>query len=96
MCISLMVLFFVLFEIGVITLYRWALANNPEMTVWVILGSKVFKILTAALMLILVRFLTHEPLVRFATVMLVVLLLSILIESAYCLRHRENEKTKNE
>lgn len=94
MCISLMVLFFVLYEAGVMLLYNWARENNPEMTIWVILGSKAFKMVAAGFMLVLVKMITDEPLVRFAMCMLAVLLLSILIESAYCLRHRENEKTK--
>ena len=94
MCVSLMILFFVLYEIAFIQLYKWARVNNPEMTLWVIMGSKVFKIIAAGIMLF-VRFLTDEPLVRFGIIMLGVLLLSVLIESAYCLRNRENEKTEN-
>ncbi|MCQ2238924.1 MAG: hypothetical protein MJZ73_06800 [Bacteroidaceae bacterium] len=88
MCISLMILFFVLYEAGFIALYKWARENNPEMTLWVIMGSKVCKIIAAGIMLVFVRLLTDEPLVRFGIIMLVVLLLSVLIESAYCLRNR--------
>lgn len=90
-----MVLFFVLYEAGFVMLHKWARENNPEMTLWVIMGSKVFKIIAAGIMLVFVKLLTDEPLVRFGIIMLVVLLLSVLIESAYCLRNRENEKTKN-
>lgn len=89
MCVSLMILFFVLYEVGFIQLYRWARANNPEMTLWVIMGSKALKVIAAGIMLVFVRFLTDEPLVRFGIIMLAVLLLSVLIESAYCLRNRE-------
>lgn len=83
-----MILFFVLYEAGFIALYKWARENNPEMTLWVIMGSKVCKIIAAGIMLVFVRLLTDEPLVRFGIIMLVVLLLSVLIESAYCLRNR--------
>lgn len=83
-----MILFFVLYEAGFIALYKWACENNPEMTLWVIMGSKVCKIIAAGIMLVFVRLLTDEPLVRFGIIMLVVLLLSVLIESAYCLRNR--------
>lgn len=84
-----MVLFFVLYEAAFMVLYKWARQNNPEMTIWVIMGSKVFKIIAAGIMLVFVRFLTDEPLVRFGIALLAVLLLSVLIESAYCLRNRE-------
>lgn len=83
-----MILFFVLYEAGFIALYKWARENNPEMALWVIMGSKVCKIIAAGIMLVFVRLLTDEPLVRFGIIMLVVLLLSVLIESAYCLRNR--------
>lgn len=83
-----MILFFVLYEAGFIALHKWARENNPEMTLWVIMGSKVCKIIAAGIMLVFVRLLTDEPLVRFGIIMLVVLLLSVLIESAYCLRNR--------
>lgn len=94
MCISFMILFFVLYEIGVVALFRWAGKNHPEMNVWIALGSKVVKLLLAAGFLLLVHLLIREPLVRFALVMLAVLLLSVLFESAYCLRIIKNEKTK--
>lgn len=85
MCTSLIILFFVLYEIGLTLLYMWVKKESAEMTTWVILGSKVLKLLFAAGIVILVKLFTQEDIVQFALTMLGILLVSILYETTYFL-----------
>lgn len=85
MCTSLTILFFVLYEIGLTLLYMWVKKESAEMTTWVILGSKVLKLLFAAGIVILVKLFTQEDIVQFALTMLGILLVSILYETTYFL-----------
>ena len=85
MCTSLTILFFVLYEIGLTLLYMWMKKESAEMTTWVILGSKVLKLLFAAGIVILVKLFTQEDIVKFALTMLGILLVSILYETTYFL-----------
>lgn len=85
MCTSLTILFFVLYEIGLTLLYMWVKKESAEMTTWVILGSKVLKLLFAAGIVILVKLFTQEVIVQFALTMLGILLVSILYETTYFL-----------
>lgn len=85
MCTSLTILFFVLYEIGLTLLYMWVKKESAEMTTWVILGSKVLKLLFAAGIVILVKLFTQEDIVKFALTMLGILLVSILYETTYFL-----------
>ena len=94
MCITLMVLFLTLYEVGFILLYNGVRKKHAEMTLWVIMGSKVCKLFVACAMLVCVKMFTEESLTRFAIALLIALLISILIESAYCIRKRDNEETK--
>ena len=66
-----------------------------EMTTWVILGSKVLKLIFAAGILILVRFFTEEPIFSFGIKLIIILLISIIIESAYFL-YNGKRKINNE
>lgn len=85
MCTSLIFLFFVLYEIGLTLLYMWVKKESAEMTTWVILGSKVLKLLFAAGIVILVKLFTQEDIVQFALTMLGILLVSIFYETTYFL-----------
>lgn len=85
MCTSLIILFFVLYEIGLTLLYMWVKKESAEMTTWVILGSKVLKLLFAAGIVILVKLFTQEDIVQFALTMLGILLVSIFYETTYFL-----------
>lgn len=85
MCTSLTILFFALYEIGLTLLYMWVKKESAEMTTWVILGSKVLKLLFAAGIVILVKLFTQEDIVKFALTMLGILLVSILYETTYFL-----------
>ena len=85
MCTSLTLAFFLLYEIGLTLFYKWVRKESAEMTTWVILGSKVLKLLFAAGILILVKVFTHEPIVRFALILAGILFLSIIFETAYFL-----------
>ncbi|MCQ2267629.1 MAG: hypothetical protein MJZ83_01985 [Bacteroidaceae bacterium] len=63
----------------------WVKKESAEMTTWVILGSKVLKLLFAAGIVILVKLFTQEDIVQFALTMLGILLVSILYETTYFL-----------
>lgn len=85
MCTSLTLLFFFLYEIGLTLFYKWVKKESVEMTTWVILGSKVLKLVFAAAFLIMVKFFTDEPVVRYALVLLGILVASVVFETAYFL-----------
>ena len=93
MCASLTALFFILYEVGLTLLYNWIKKETPEMTTWLILGSKPVKLVIAVMILLLVRFVTSESVVRFGIFLLVILLLSVVYESVYFIRRgKKNNK----
>ena len=47
MCISLAILFFILYEVGLTFLYKWVKKESADMVIWTILGSKVLKLIFA-------------------------------------------------
>lgn len=96
MCTSLTILLFALYEAGLTLLYKWVKKESVEMTTWVILGSKVGKLILAAACLMMVRFFTDEPFIRYAFTLLGILIASVVFETAYFLIQGKKVKNSNE
>lgn len=93
----IMVAFFVIYELGLSFFYKWAKENNQEMIVWIVLGSKVVKILLGVMWIVLVALLTDEPVVAFTLSTLLVLLLTIIYETVFFLKYgKKGNRNENE
>ena len=57
------------------------------MTVWVVLGSKVIKLLVGVLWIVGVALFTEEPILTFSMLTLLVLLLTIIYETVFFLKN---------
>lgn len=83
MCISLTILFFILYEIVLTLFYNWVKKESAEMSTWVILGSKLLKFIFAVAIIVLVHLFTDEQIVRFAFIVLGILMVTIIYETGY-------------
>ena len=78
-----------LLELAIVWLQRWMTSNQPEYTVWVVLGAKVFKLLFAAISIIFVRYFTEIPLKEFCIWLIVCYILTIVVESILFLKKKK-------
>lgn len=96
MWIEILIICFVFFESVVISIYRLVKQQNPEMTLWVVMGSKLLKILFTVVAIFVVPQVTEIPMKRFALVTVGVYLVSILVETVFFLKkdkqHDNNKK----
>ena len=83
MCISLTILFFIVYEIVLTLFYNWVKKESAEMSTWVILGSKLLKFIFAVAIIALVHLFTEESIVRFAFIVLGILMVTIIYETGY-------------
>ena len=96
MCISLVILFFIFYEIGLTLLYNWVNREYTEMTTWVILGSKMVKFICAVIIMVLIHWFTDEPIVRIAFIMLGILMVTIIYETGYFILSGKKNRKLNE
>lgn len=94
MCISLAILFFILYEVGLTFLYKWVKKESADMVIWTILGSKVLKLIFAVAIIVFVRLFTDEPIVRYALIMLCILIVTIIYETCYFVLSSKKNKIK--
>ena len=80
---------FALMECAIVWLQRWTMDNQPEYSVWVVMGAKVLKILFAAVAIILVRFMTEIPLKTFCIWLIVCYILTMIVESILFLKKKK-------
>lgn len=96
MWIEILIICFVFFESVVISIYRLVKQQNPEMILWVVMGSKLLKILFTVGAIFVVPQVTEIPMKRFALVTVGVYLVSILVETVFFLKkdkqHDNNKK----
>lgn len=88
MCLPILIAAVVLliYEWAVVLLYKWIKKEQPVVCIWIIMGSKVAKLLLAALALLGVAFFAHEHLIDAAWVSLGALLVGMLFETLYFIR----------
>lgn len=84
---------FIFFESVVISIYNLLQKQNPEMTLWVVMGSKLLKILFTVSAIFLVPRFTEIPMKPFALVTVGIYFISILFETIFFLKkNKQNDK----
>lgn len=81
---------FVLIETVVIWLCRWTQKNMPEQSLWVIMGSKVLKLILAAVAIIAVyAFLDDIEIKHFSLGVITAYLISLVFETIFFLKKKK-------
>lgn len=95
MWIEILIICFVFFESVVISIYNILQKQSPEYTLWVVMGSKLLKILFTVGAIILVPRYTEIPMKTFALVAVGVYFISILFETIFFLKkNKQNDNKK--
>lgn len=80
----------VVVEAAIIWFYRWVRANAPEQGLWVILGSKVVKLLLAVVAIVAVYALADGiDIKQFSIGVIVAYLVSLFIETVFFLKKKK-------
>ena len=91
--IEILIACFIFFESVVISIYNLLQKQNPELTLWVVMGSKLLKILFTVGAIFLVPRLTEIPMKQFALVTVGIYFISILFETIFFLKkNKKNDK----
>lgn len=81
---------FVLIETVVIWLYRWTQKNMPEQSLWVIMGSKVLKLILAAVAIIAVYAFSDDIEIKhFSFGVITAYLISLVFETIFFLKKKK-------
>ena len=80
---------FALMECAIVWLQRWTSDNQPEYTVWIVIGAKVLKLLAAVVAIIAVRYLTEIPLKSFCIWLIICYLLTMVVESILFIKKKK-------
>ena len=95
MWIEILIICFVFFESVVISIYNILQKQSPEYTLWVVMGSKLLKILFTVGAIFLVPRYTEIPMKTFALVAVGVYFISILFETIFFLKkNKQNDNKK--
>ena len=94
MWIELLIAGFVFYEAVVISIHRLLQQTNPESTLWLIMGSKVLKLLLTIGVIILVPRVTNIPMKQFALVTVGIYFASLVVESIFFLKKKQNNEQK--
>ncbi len=92
--VEILIAAFVFYEAVVISIYRLLQQSNPEMTLWVVMGSKLIKMAFSIGAIFLVPRLTEIPMKQFALVTVGVYFVSIIVESIFFLKKKQNNEQK--
>ena len=80
----------VVVEAAIIWFYRWVQANAPEQGLWVILGSKVVKLLLAVVAIVAVYALADDiDFKHFSIGVIAAYLVSLLFETVFFLKKKK-------
>ena len=94
MWLEILIAGFVFYEAVVINVFRELQKVNPTLAVWVILGSKGLKLLLTILTILLVARLTDIPIRRFALTTVGIYFVSLIVESIFFLKKKQNNEQK--
>lgn len=92
--VEVLIAAFVFYEAVIISIHKLLQQSNPEMTLWVVMGSKVIKMLLAIGAIIVVPKLTDIPLRTFALTTVGIYMVSIFVESIFFLKKKQNNEQK--
>jgi hypothetical protein len=85
---------FVFYEAVIISVVRELQKVNPNATVWVIMISKVVKLLLTAGVIFAVSRLTEIPIRTFALTTVGIYVVSLIVESIFFLKKKQNNEQK--
>ncbi len=94
MWLQILIAGFVFYEAVVINVVRELQKVNPSVTVWVILGSKVLKLILTVVTILLVAHLTEIPKRQFALTTVGIYFISLIVESIFFLKKKQNNEQK--
>jgi len=86
------ILSYVFYESVVISLYRLFQKSNPDFCTWIILGLKGVKLLLTVMGILLVRELTQTPIKKFALITIAIYVVSIVVETIFFLKKKQNDQ----
>lgn len=87
--VELLIAGFVFYEAVIISIHKLLQKENPELVIWVILGSKLIKMLLTLGAIFLVPRFTNIPIKTFALVTVGIYLISIIVESIFFLKKKQ-------
>ena len=92
--VEIVIAAFVFYEAVVISIYRLLQQSNSASTLWVVMGSKVIKMMLSIGAIFVVPRVTEIPIRQFALVTVGVYLVSIVVESIFFLKKKQNNEQK--
>lgn len=88
--IAILIVVTALVETAIVCFYRWMQNNMPEQSLWVILGSKVVKLLLAAVAIIAVyAFAKDIDIKQFSIGVIIAYLVSLVLETVFFLKKKK-------
>jgi len=88
--IAILIIAAILLEARILYAYRWIQQNMPEQALWVVLGSKVIKLLIAAVAIIGVNALATDIDIKdFCIAVIITYLVMLVIETIFFLKKKK-------
>lgn len=92
MWVEILIAGFVFYEAVIFSIYRLLQKQNPEMNLWVIMGSKVIKLLITVGVIFVVPRVTEIPMKEFALTTVGIYFVSLVVESIFFLKKKQNNE----
>lgn len=92
MWVEILIAGFVFYEAVIFSIYRLLQKQNPEMNLWVIMGSKVIKLLITVGVIFVVPRVTEIPIKEFALTTVGIYFVSLVVESIFFLKKKQNNE----
>lgn len=94
MWVEFLIAGFVFYEAVLFSIYRLLQKENPELNLWVIMGSKVIKMLLSIAFIFVVPRVTEIPMKAFALTTVGIYFISLIVESIFFLKKKQNNEQK--
>jgi len=88
------IIFFIFYESVIFSIYKLLQQSNPEINLWVIMGSKVIKMIMTGTIILLVNRFSEIPLKQFALTTVGIYFVSVIVETIFFLKKKQNENNK--
>lgn len=88
--IVILVIATIIVEIAIIWFYQWMQKNMPTQTLWVVMGSKVLKLILAIVAILAVKVFGKEiGIVQFSIGVIICYLVSLVFETIFFLKKKK-------
>lgn len=88
--IVILVIATIIIEIAIIWFYQWMQKNMPTQTLWVVMGSKVLKLILAIVAILAVKVFGKEiGIVQFSIGVIICYLVSLVFETIFFLKKKK-------